>query len=129
MQVFPIFFSRIDWHDGRDADTLLDWQKVDDGFAARVTTTQWQTPCFQLVDHTVGCEEQQSSVGVGHEQVGDEIFVFGVHALRAFAAAFLFAVFGKLCAFDIARVCDRDDHIFAFNQVFVIHVARELNDF
>ncbi len=60
---------------------------------------------------------------VGDEQVGDEILVLGVHALRALAAALLLTEFVERRALDVALMCDGDDHVFALDQVFVIHIA------
>ena len=39
-----------------------------------------QAPCFELVHHAVGCEEQQLRVGIGHEKGGDHVLFFGLHA-------------------------------------------------
>ncbi len=58
-----------------------------------------------------------------HEQPRDEILILRRHAGLTFAAASLRAVSGERRAFDIAAVRDRDDHVLARDQGFVVDVA------
>ncbi len=50
------------------------------------------------------------------------------HADNALAAAFLGAEIGQSGAFDVAARGDGHDHVFAFDQVFVVHVAGPVDD-
>ena len=56
-------------------------------------------------------------MGVGDEQLRDEILVLGGHARQPLAAAALGAEFGQWRALDIATMGYRDDHLFLLDQV------------
>ena len=62
-------------------------------------------------------------MGVGHEEGGNHVLFLGLHARHALTAAFLGAEIGQRGAFDVAARCDGHDHVFTFDQVFVVHVA------
>ena len=68
-------------------------------------------------------------MGIGGENVGDEIFFACGHSGASFAAAALNAVFRKRRPFDVAGVCDRDRHVFAFDQIFVFDLDFGVDDF
>ena len=60
---------------------------------------------------------------IRHEHAGDEILILHRDAGPPFAAAMLGAIGRKRCAFDIAAMRHRDDHILALNQVLIVHVG------
>ena len=62
-------------------------------------------------------------MGIGNKKGRYYVFLFGLHAAYAFAAPFLAAEFRLRRAFYIAARGDSDDHVFAFDQIFVFHVA------
>ncbi len=68
-------------------------------------------------------------MGVGHKQPCDEIFLAGRHARAALAAPALGAIGGERHALDVARVAHGNDHVFALDEVFVLQVAVEFDDF
>ena len=59
-------------------------------------------------------------MGRGDEHSRHGIFLLGRHTSTALAAAVLRAESAERCAFDIAVKCDGHDHVFAFDQVFVV---------
>ena len=100
---------------GRDhgADRLLlpERQQVDDRAALRLARAQRQLVDLQPVDLADVREEQDEVVRRGHEQVLDVVLVLHLHPHHADAAAALLAVRGDGQALDVARACDRDDHV------------------
>ena len=67
-------------------------------------------------------------MGIGHKERCYDIVFLEAAARQPFAAAFLCAEFSQGRALDIATCGDGHDHVFAFDQVFVIHVARPIDN-
>ena len=63
-------------------------------------------------------------MGVGDEQVVDEIVFLGRRRLLAAPAALLRAVFVQRLGLDVAGVRQRHHHVFGRDQVFHAHVLR-----
>ena len=87
-----------------------------------------QAPCLEFVDHPVCRKEQQLGVGIGHKEGGNDILFFGLHPCNALAATLLGTEIDKWCALNVAARGHSHDHVFFFDQVFVFHVARPVND-
>ena len=87
-----------------------------------------QAPCLKLVDHAVCREEQQLCVCIGNEKSGNDILFFGLHPSNTLAATLLGAEIDKWCTFNVATRSHSHDHVFFFDQVFVFHVARPVNN-
>ena len=67
-------------------------------------------------------------MGIGHEEVGNNVLFLGLHPRQPLAAAFLRAEIGQRGPLDVAARCDRHDHIFALDQILVFHVAGPVDD-
>ena len=128
VQIIPFGLVAINRHDRRDRNAGLQRQDIHNRLALRGARPQRQAPCFQLIHHAIGGEEQQLRVGIGHKQVGHHIVVFGLHPRQALAAAALGAEIAQGRAFDIARLGDRHHHVFALDQVFIVHIAGPIDN-
>ncbi len=58
---------------------------------------------------------------IGDEQTGYEILVLRCHAGAAFAATTLRTIGRQRYTLDITGMADGDDHIFASDEVFIVH--------
>ena len=67
-------------------------------------------------------------MGIGDEEGGNDVLFLGLHARHAFATATLAAEVDQRSPFDIATGRHSHDHVFAGNQVFVVHVPGPIND-
>ena len=68
-------------------------------------------------------------MGVGDEERRDDVFFLCRHRRQTFAAAPLLAEIGECRAFDVAARGDGHDHVFALDQVFVVHIGGPVDDF
>ena len=91
-------------------------QQVDQRPAPRLRRADRQAVDLHLVGDAAAGKEQHRRVGVGDEQVGDEILLLRRHAGAALAAAALRPVGRQRHPLDVAAVADRDDHVLALDQ-------------
>ena len=61
----------------------------------------------------------------GHQKIGDEIILYGLHAAYALTAPCLIAEEVRIHAFDVAAVCHRDNNHFVRNQVFGLYLIAD----
>ena len=96
----------------------LERQQVDDRLAARAAPGLRQLEHAQPVDLAAVGEAQQRVVGVGDEELLDEILVLDRGRRLAAAAAPLRLVVGHRLRLGVARVRQRHDHVLRLDQVF-----------
>ena len=108
---------------GGEFFAVLEFEDVGEGAAFGGAGAFGDFVNFFDVNASVVHEEHDGVVGGGGEEVFDEVFVVGVDADEAFAAAFLGAVCGDGGAFDEAVVGDGDDAAFVGDDVFHAHFA------
>ena len=60
---------------------------------------------------------------VGHEDTCDEVFVLHRNAGATFTAAMLGAVGRKRCSLDVTAMRHSNHHIFALDQIFIVHIG------
>ncbi|MND56575.1 hypothetical protein D3C80_476840 [compost metagenome] len=128
VEVFPGILILGQRHDGGDAFAGFQRQHVDQRLAARLRRADRQAVDLFLVDDATRREEQNRRMGVDHEQARDEILVTRRHAGAALAATTLGAIGRKRHALDIAKMRYRDDHVFAGDEVFIVHVEAGIHD-
>ncbi|MNS79579.1 hypothetical protein D3C72_1132370 [compost metagenome] len=115
-------------HDGGDALAGLQRQHVDQGLALGLRRADRQTPDLFLVDDATRGEEQYRRMGIGNEEAIDEILVARRHARTALAAATLRPVGGQRHTLDVAEMRNGADHVFAGDEVLIVHVGAALDN-
>ena len=113
--ILVVLFDR---QQGVDLLALAQRQQIDHGAAARAAPGERDFVDLQPVDLALVGETQHGVVGVGDEQLLDEILVLHGGGRLAAAAAPLSLIFRERLRFRISRVGQRDDHILWLDQVF-----------
>ena len=102
---------------------LAEVQQVDHGAAAGVAGQLRQVVHLAPIDLALVREKQQIGVRAGDEQVLDRVFLFGLGAGQALAAAALGPVDRGRRPLDVAVAADRDDHRLFGDQVLHVDFA------
>jgi hypothetical protein len=103
-------------------------EQVDHRLAACLRRALRQAVDFQLVNPARRREEQHRRVGVGDEQLRQEIVLVGRHADPALAAAALLAIGRERRALDVAEPGHGDDHVLLLDQVLDVDLVVEVFD-
>ncbi len=106
-----------------DLLALGEVQQVDHGPAAAVAGQLRQVVDLAPVDLALGGEEEQVGVRAGDEEVLDGVFLFGLGAGEALAAAVLGPVGRGGSPLDVAVAADGDHHGLFGDEVFEVEVA------
>ena len=114
--------------DGVQAFARLEWQQVHHRFAFGVAPRLRQFVDFEPVDFAAVGEAEHGVVGVGDDELFDEVFVFDRRCRFAFAATALRFVVGERLRLDVAFVREGDDAVFFGNQVFEREVQVGVED-
>ena len=115
-------------NDGRERFVFLEADDAVDGLAARGRGGFGNFVHLQPVHAALRGEQQNVTVRRGDEEVLDEIFVAGLRADAALAAARLMAVDVDRRALDVAGMADGDGHLFVFDQVFELDFLDAIDD-
>ncbi len=67
-------------------------------------------------------------MGVGDEQTVDEILIARCHAGATLAAATLCTIRRQRHALDVTEMRNGHDHVFAGDEVFIVHIGTALDD-
>ena len=112
---------------GVDALALLQRQQVDHGPAAGGAARLGQFVDLEPVDPAAAGEAQHGVVGVGDEELVDEVLVLGGRRRLALAAAALGLVFVERLGLDVTPVGEGDHHVLRGYQVLQgqVHVIHD----
>ena len=114
---------------GGDLFAFDEREKIDDGPAARGARAFGHFVDPQPIAAAPAGEAQHCVMGVGDEELVDEVFVLHRGGLFAAPAAPLGAVIGEWLALEVAGVRERHHHVFGRDQVFEVDFGGVEHDF
>ena len=121
MQLAPLILILGQWQDRRDGLVLGKRKQVHHGAPTRVGPALRQAPDLHAINFAQCGEEQHRRVRRGDEQLSDDILILGRHGRAAFATALLRPEGIQRGPLDIAIHRDGNDHVFTFDQVFIVN--------
>ncbi len=111
-----------------DLLTVFQRQQINDRLAARSRTSLRHIVYLHPVHAPLIGEAQDEIMGIGDEQVVDEVIILVLGCLTAAATALLRTIFVHLLRLHVAAMRQGHHHILGRNQVFHAHVMRVRDD-
>ena len=121
-QIAPAFLVFRHRHDGRDSLIRFKRQQINQRLAPGLWISLRKAVDLHPVNDPARREEQHGRVGVADEDLADKILIPGRHPGTALTATPLGAIARKRNALDVTAMANRDDHVFALDQVFDIGI-------
>ena len=121
--VLALFFEVADGEDGDDFFSGLEGDEGGHGLALADGAYVGDFVDLEPVDAAGVGEAEEIAVGGVDDELGDEVFVAGLHADAAGAAAALLAVGGDGGALEVAGVGDGDGDLLVGDEVFELEVG------
>ena len=126
--VFAFFLEVADGKDGDDFFSGLEVEQRGHGLAFAGDAGVGDLVDFEPVDAAGVGEAEEVGVGGVDDELGDEVFVAGLHADAAGAAATLLAVGGDGRALEVAGVGDGDGDLLVHDEVFEAKLSGLVED-